>query len=443
MKKHCIGLALAALTAASIPVGSALGMEAEANPLGDFLAKARVNYHLLGTETETISRHDNGAYMFENEYRYDIIKTRDASSEAISYGENEIVSKVVRDSSGRLSEEYLAYDNTIQTHALSNASYDMDYGNPFAYVSVDDFSLDEDGVYHLNELKQWEFAYRLMRIDYPLDDVAFHFKDDGSLDRIAIDATPSVGVTQDAYTYEYIQINVESHAEARFFELGSAVFPGIEEATSRDEEHEQKLEAALKGIGDNFTIVISEHDRDYEPNHDYDMVMYFDGEEIYHQITLGDLTSGLYYAEDESRPDGNLYCHGYNDETGEWEYYEAVSTRSYNSSPSPYAELLPLLASTSPYLFSYDAEEDVYVCDNLDALGYMGNPLSPGVRHITYFTDGETDKATIKLKANGQIDTVTVGYTYEDSQGFELSRDIDMQYVNIGTTTMPEGFTGK
>ena len=71
------------------------------------------------------------------------------------------------------------------------------------------------------------------------------------------------------------------------------------------------------------------------------------------------------------------------------------------------------------------------------------HPLSPGTRHITYFTEGQTDKATIKLKSDGRIDTVTVGYSYEDSQGYLLSRDIDYRYISLGTTAMPDGFVGR
>ena len=440
MKRVLLPLLLLALPASTAALAAAAD-EAQ-NPLESFLEEARTSYVLEAREKEIVNRHDNGAFLFENEYRYEMTKTRNVSLEKAAFGETSAASHVVRDEQGRPAQEYLSYDNKVSTYALSNTSYDIDYGNPFVYVAPSDFEEIAEGVYKLDDLKAYEFAYRLLRLDYPLKDVLFNFED-GTFKNITISTPAFEGVTQDQYTYEYMLIDYSYETEVRLSELGTAVVEGVKTAESRDPEHEEALRAALTSLPDSFTVVISEHDRDYEANHEYDAYMYYDGEAIFHQLTLGSLTSGLYYCEEDERPDGKLYLQDYDADAGKWVHYDAISSRSYNADPKTYDDLLPRFKDVAPELFTYDAENDIYVCDNLDALGFMGNPLSPGTRHITYFTEGQTDKATIKLKSDGRIDTVTVGYSYEDSQGYQLSRDIDYRYINLGTTTMPDGFTGR
>ncbi len=440
MKKVLLPLLLLALPTSTAALAAAVDMGK--NPLAPFLEEARESYVLEARETESVSRHDNGAFLFENEYRYKTTKTRSASLETAQFGESSTSSTIVRDERGRPAQEYLSYDNKVSTHSMSNASYDLDYGNPFVYVAPSDFKEVEEGVYRLDDLKTYEFAYRLLRLDYLLEEVLFHFEGN-AFQNITLKSPAFEGVTQDQYSYEYILIDYSYETEVRLSNLGTAAYEGVKPAESRDPEREETLRNALESLPDNFTIVISEHDRDYEANHEYDAYMYYDGQAIFHQLTMGSLTSGLYYCEEEERPDGKLYCQGYDEETGKWVHYTATSTRSYNSDPKTYEELIPLFKDVAPELFSYDEENDIYVCDNLDALGFIGNPLSPGTRHITYFTDGQTDKATIKLKSDGTIDTVTVGYSYEDSLGYLLSRDIDYRYINLGTTTMPDGFAGR
>ena len=79
---------------------------------------------------------------------------------------------------------------------------------------------------------------------------------------------------------------------------------------------------------------------------------------------------------------------------------------------------------------------------NSDVVGYIGNAFLPGAYAISYFTDGGGDKCEITLDSTGAIKEIVVGYSYLDSQGFPLSRDFSMQFVNIGKTTIPEWVEG-
>lgn len=410
--------------------------------LSSFLAKARNGYDYLASEVETLTRKDNGAYLTSSEYRHKGSRTRDYYQESISLGGQTYSTNVRRDEKGRPSREFLSYDNTVSTYALSNTSFDIDMGNPFVYVLESDFRYSEaEQGYVLDEAKAYGFCYRLLALDYRIEAVVFHFED-GAFKDIEIRSPAMETVLQDAYTYDYIKADVTYETTVRLSNLGQATPEKVQPAQSRDKEHEDALEKAFKGLGDNFTIVISEHYRDEEPDPEFATYMYYDGEHIYHQLTQGDVTSGLFYTQEKDRPDGNLYVQGYEDDVGKWVHFTAVSTNSYNAKADTYENLLPKYPETSPYLFAYDAERDVYYCDIPEALCFLGNPLSPGVRPITDFTTGNCDKAEVTLKSDGSLESVTVGYTYEDSQGYELQRDITMRFVNVGTTTLPEGFTG-
>ena len=290
MKRILLPLLLLALPASTAALAAAAD-EAQ-NPVESFLEEARISYVLEAREKEIVNRHDNGAFLFENEYRYEMTKTRNVSLEKAAFGETSTASHVVRDEQGRPAQEYLSYDNKVSTYALSNTSYDIDYGNPFVYVAPSDFEEIAEGVYKLDDLKAYEFAYRLLRLDYPLKDVLFNFED-GTFKNITISTPAFEGVTQDQYTYEYMLIDYSYETEVRLSELGTAVVEDVKTAESRDPEHEEALRAALTSLPDSFTVVISEHDRDYEANHEYDAYMYYDGEAIFHQLTLGSLTSGM------------------------------------------------------------------------------------------------------------------------------------------------------
>ncbi len=312
MKKVLLSLLLLTLPTSTAALAAAVDMGK--NPLAPFLEEARESYVLEARETESVSRHDNGAFLFENEYRYKTTKTRSASFETAQFGESSTSSTIVRDERGRPAQEYLSYENKVSTHSMSNASYDLDYGNPFVYVAPSDFKEVEEGVYRLDDLKTYEFAYRLLRLDYPLEEVLFHFEGN-AFQNITLKSPAFEGVTQDQYSYEYILIDYSYETEVRLSNLGTAAYEGVKPAESRDPEREETLRNALESLPDNFTIVISEHDRDYEANHEYDAYMYYDGQAIFHQLTIGSLTSGLYYCEEEERPDGKLYCQGYDEES--------------------------------------------------------------------------------------------------------------------------------
>ena len=99
MKRVLLPLLLLALPASTAALAAAAD-EAQ-NPLESFLQEARTSYVLEAREKEIVNRHDNGAFLFENEYRYEMTKTRNASLEEAAFGETSTASHVVRDEQGR------------------------------------------------------------------------------------------------------------------------------------------------------------------------------------------------------------------------------------------------------------------------------------------------------------------------------------------------------
>lgn len=425
-----------------IPGGRDISQKEVAAPKQDvveaFLEQASSSYTLTARENETVYSMD-GSELYSNTYQYSMAKEEGRSREVyLSPNGESTITDVVRDSKGKPATEYLGYNNVVQTHAISSTSYDLDYANPFLFLEPEDFTPIDEGVYRLNPLKYEVFSYYLLRLSYGLETIDFTF-DGYALKDIVLTSPRTEVVIENAYTGNYMKAEVGYTTRVLFSDIGSTQVDGVSKATSRDEENEVRLELALAKLKDNFTIIMNEHDRDSEGNPEFDSYWYFDGESIYHQQQIGD-TSGnydLYYTKEAGKDPDKIYLMDLDEDTGEWIHYTAFSPSSYNADPKSYDDLLPKYATLSRELFRYDAQRDVFVCDNADALPFLGNPLLPGCYAISYFTQGGCDKCEIKLKSDGTVDTITVGYSYVDSQGFPLERDMSMRFANVGTTKMP------
>ena len=427
-------------------------VEVDRSEIDNFLTKARESYTLEANEKEIVNRVD-GTNILTNEYKYKVenVSGDDARiKETVSYtssGELYTTSlDYVKDSSGYVAEELLNYDNTIIDKAVGSTIYEVEFANPFSLISSEDLIANND-YFELNSRKNDIFSKYLLGINYELDSVKFYFNNK-EIEKITLSAVPFETTFEDKNIGEYIKVNVLYETEVKFTNLGSTEIKGKEPLASRNEEKEEALKEALANIGTNFTIIMNEHDRDYEPNHDYDTVWYYNGSDaVYHQQTINDERKfyDLYYkADPEEFGDNKLRYFNYDEENPEWTYEPPKYSSSYNSAPKEYDWFLPKFSSVSPLVFDYveDEEGAKYVVNNEDVVGYIGNAFLPGAYAISYFTDGGGDKCEITLDSTGAIKEIVVGYTFLDSQGFPLSRDFSMQFVNIGKTTIPEWVEG-
>lgn len=417
----------------------------------EFLDCARLSYTLNADEKELINRASDGALVVENNFKYDIsnISGKDARIKetvtAISGGEMSRSSiEYVKDENGYVATEVLDYSNTIiDKKVAGNAIYDVEFANPFSLISIEDFTLEND-YYLLNSRKNDIFLKYLLGINYEIDNVKFYFTNE-EFEKITISSVDYENTYLDLNINQYIPVNISYETEVTLSNIGTTAIEGKKVLESRNSDKEEALQKAFEQIGTNFTIILNEHDRDYEPNHDYDTVWYFNGEDaVYHQQTMGDTRKSydLYYKTDEAFPDGKLRYFDYDETTATWNYVEPVYSQSYNSAPKTYEWFLPKFSTVSPLVFDFVEEENKYVVTNTDVLGYIGNAFLPGAYSISYFTNGAGDKCEIELTTDGKIKNITVGYYYEDSQGFPLWRDFDLQFLNIGKTTIPSWVEG-
>lgn len=419
--------------------------------VSSFLSEANKSYTLLAKEKEIVNRTD-GSLLFENSYNYSILSTSGDNArikETLSYtknGETNVQNiNFVKDSDGYVATEALNYKNEVVTKVYrsnnSKVIYDNEYRNPFSLLSKADFTYVEDGKYRLNDLKTSLFTYYLLGIDYKMENVYFNFTDE-KIDTITMNSGVYDGATQDANTCNYIKIKYSYSTEIFVSDVGTTQIKGLSKQASRNAEKEAILKSALSELSGNYTITMNEHDRDEKANTEYDSIWYFNGsDKVYHRQSADTEVRNydLYYKVDKTiADDDKLRYFDFNEETGKWDYVKPTYSQSYNVDPKTYDYFVLKCLDIAPELFKYDSENNKFVCDNSYVLGYMGNYLLPGSYAISYFTNGEGDKAEIFLNSSNKIKKIVVGYTYTDPQGYEIPRDMDMTFSNIGTTEIPD-----
>lgn len=419
--------------------------------VSSFLKEASKSYTLLAKEKEIVNRVD-GTLLFENSYNYSINSISGDNArikEDLSYtknGETSVQSiNFVKDSDGFVATEALNYRNEVITKVYKQNSskviYDNEYRNPFALLSNSDLNYVEEGKYRIDDKKTSLFAYYLLGIDYKLENAYLTFNNE-KIDKILLNSGVYDGATKDANTGNYIKIKYSYSTEIFVSDIGSTVIKGLTKQASRNAEKEAILKSALSELSGNYTITMNEHDRDEKPNTEYDSIWYFNGtDKVYHRQSASSEVRNfdLYYKVDKTiADDDKLRYFDFNEETSKWEYVKPTYSQSYNVDPKTYDYFILKCLDIAPELFKYDSENNKFVCDNTYVLGYMGNYLLPGSYAISYFTNGEGDKAEIFLNSSNKIKKIVVGYTYTDTQGYEIPRDMDMTFSNIGTTEIPE-----
>ncbi len=419
-----------------------------------FIEEASKSYTMNALEVENVSRL-TGELLYKSDINYFYEVESDTESRihiGLSNQENVYEVKLVKDNRGYAATESINYKNEIITNYALDANgskyiYEKEHANPFSLISEDDLIQDEENkfTYHLSETKNVLFAKYFCMINYAVDDISFIFNEDESLNKIAIKSNVFEGIIEDAYTGNYIKANYSYTLDASLKKIGSTEVEGLKPVVNNQKDKLVPLKNALDKLGKNFTIIMNTHDRDAVANNEYDEIWYFDGvDEVYHQQNLEDTSRryDLYYAVIEEFNDNLLRHLDFNEETSKWEYSSPIFAQSYNANPQSYDYFLPKYADVSLDLFNYNEEKKCYEVTNEYVIGQIGNNFLPGSYALGYFTEGLGDKCEIYLDSEERVDKIVVGYTYLDTQGFELPTDIEMTFVNIGTTQIPNWVKG-
>lgn len=439
--------------------------------VNDFLKEASASYKLKALEKEIVKKTD-GTTMFTNEYSYNITSLRgerpsikETFSKSTTEGTSSSTIRYVKNERGYVSVEGINYKNEVFLTEATDSDgkkliYDKEFPNPFEYLTINDFEAIEvngksikkaiearptTSTLLLNKDKQAFFAKYLLGIDYTIDNVKFNFVMN-KIDSIQIDSVVSETRYQDAYTSMYIPVNVNYETTVLIDNVGSAEFDGAKPHTSKNKEREDALKNALTNLGDNYTLIINEHYQGEKGNSEFDSYWYFNGKDaIYHQQHLDDTSRkfDLYYKKDPSKADDLMYIYDLNETTNKWVYIDPTNSQSYNVRPKTYAELDTKARLVDPTLFEYDETENKYVVTDGYVSAFLGNAFLPGCYQIKDFTIGGGNKAEVVLTSDGKIDAITVGFFEVDSNGYDISREYIMRFININKTTIPSWVKGE
>ncbi len=409
------------------------------------IRRASESFRLKARESENVTRSD-GVLLLSNTYDYDILN--DSSSNggihevSVSKGETTIVD-YAKGSRGYAAIEGLNYKNEVfQTEALvdsSRVNYDQEYANPFLLLKEGDLRRIDESHYELSSLKNQLFAKYLLGCAYSVSSVIFSYTGE-ALTGISISSLPYSINYEDKNTSAYIPCTLAYEVDVRLSGLGSSNYAHVLPAESQDKEKETALKTAFSNMGDNFTMVVNSHYQDEEPDEQYDTYWYFTGEEAYHQAHLNDQSKSydLYYHKDESKGDDKLYLYDYDEKAGQWAYNKPIYSQSYNVDPQDYSYFLPKFADMAPELFTYDETKSAYVCQIDAARKFLGNDFLGGGYKTSYFTYGEGNQAEVYLNKSGtRVEKVVVGYYAVDSQGYDVSRSYTLNFLNVGSTSLP------
>lgn len=409
------------------------------------------NVNLIGTPHdeiyEPITQVYHANYIFQN---VDMVATQTTivveEEDGSSYVAMNDLIKEGEDGSGFFME--LTYENeVVEIQAVDDtgavANFGLYYGNPFAYITENDFSKVDDNTYLLNKEKSSFLASRLFGI---LDDVfyaliektTFHFEN-GTLKTINLE--PIDVDTKLQMGYEIIDLIIDSNVEMTISDIGTAK---VNAPVKKEHKAEHTaLENALKAVGNNYTLIVKEE------MHETNLLSYIESDNYYE--------SHFYFADEylfwrpgylEEYPEydpacdavvkfnenGSVTGYGLDSATNTWTTGALFANGLSKVNGNTVDVFRPIVAGVAPEIFEYDAEEDAYhICKEIAPyIGY--DCFVPAITAPQELSGYGTD-CTIKLN-DGIIDEIIVEFYYNNSF-VERIGTITLDFSNIGTTSLP------
>ena len=344
----------------------------------------------------------------------------------------------------------LTYENEIiETQAIDDmgavANFGLYYGNPFAYITEDDFTKVNDNTYSLSREKASFLSYRLFGvlddIFYALiDETTFHLEN-GTLKTINL--KPFDVDTEIQMGYEIINCVIDANVDMRISDIGTAKVDAPTKKVNKPEH--APLASALAKVDRNYTVIVKEeievtsltsgsYERDYYESHFY----FADDYLFWRPGYLAD------YPEYDPavdvvvklNSDNTVTGYGFDEATNTWTKGALFSNQLSAVNSNAVTDFVPVVSGVAAEVFNYDAENDIYTATP-ELLAYIGVDC-----FIPLITAAQTQElwgygtgCSIKLE-NGNLKEIVIEY-YFNNQFIERVGTFTLEYSNIGTTTLP------
>ena len=137
--------------------------------------------------------------------------------------------------------------------------------------------------------------------------------------------------------------------------------------------------------------------------------------------------------------EGRYEARGYDEVTKTWLPSNRTLFGNIDQDRYTYNDFVPTLSGLSTDLFTYDSENNVYVCDNAAAIDIATNTLMPKATELQNTNAKNATSIEISLNTNNTIKTVTINYSYLDffSETLTTNGRIVIRYQDLGTTVIP------
>lgn len=413
-------------------------------------------------ETARYLNGPNGAYTGDStsvEYEYEFVfenREKNGCQRAVARKQEDGSIWITEDDiyiegeDGHVYFDELTYRNTIEMVEVvdsneNQVNYAYYFDNPFTHISVSDFTYVDDNKYTLDSHKASYIASSLFG---QIDDIFYNVikKADVIIENDEIKSITLV--PNDLLAYDNYDSNLsiyfllEASTVMNFSEVGTASVkvhtPKVHDGTTHT-----KLDNALEATKNNYTLTVNwNQTNDGEVLDPVVSKYYFADDVIF--MKFDNSTEDIVENSDlfvKVNADESLTAYGYDLVTNTWTTKAAIDNglSAYNS--MNVMEIQPIIHTVAAELFTYVTSDDTYyICDEL--VSFIGAEcFIPPIELVSdpYF-NGYGSECKIKLDSTGNIDTILIQYTVDNSF-MSRSVDCELKFENIGTTTLPYGIT--
>lgn len=405
-----------------------------------------------GYEESDLRSESNLTFYFgENSFRRSVTVADATTGEEVPY----LDETYFGDENDYAYSEYLSYQNTIGRDYLTDtynkvSMHGAGFNNPFEYIYESDFTLNDDGTYSLNKSKASEMFVKLCYFfttgaENPAGDAKVTVNANGEITSITYSPTTRYVAESDTVSQQTLFYSINQTFTFYIIDAGTTEIDHIELEVAKDNS---ALKSAFsKFDASNSTIFITSiEDTASQPEYSYKKI-YLDGENAYVKYYETDGVGSVssldpkydYLLTENPNLEGRYEARGYNETTKTWLPSNSTRFGNLDQDAYTYDDFVPTLDGLSTDLFTYDSENNVYVCDNAAASDIAINTLMPKATELQDTKAKNASSIEIALNTNNTIKTVTINYSYLDffSETLTTSGRIVIRYQDLGTTTIP------
>lgn len=290
---------------------------------------------------------------------------------------------------------------------LADILYSERYSDPFSYLVPADLLAQEDGTLLLNGTKAGYLLDAYFGVSFPCTGAELTLDSYGRVAEISFICLPREGGIDLTGTGSYLTIETTLAASVEF----SYNVPALSHLEPLSYEN-PGLEAALEGMGDNYTILATSN---YATS---DAIVYRTASDIYVHLDAGrpyPVAGDLLYRERS----GIYMCY----------VYDGSSFSMSGGLVQSASDFLPDFATVMSEQYREESE-GTYVLDEA-AVSFNSAVLMPEALVSDFDSDGLS--AYVRLGADGKVSTIGCSYGIE-----ALETSVTTSYGSYGTTTLPD-----